>query len=157
MREFAFKRGDGAREGYQKHHLIPVEVVSQSSLASIILPLKNVGFDPQDFDSNGLWLPSSEDVAIETGLPMHRGPHPHYNEFVSDQVAFLIRNVALSSREGHITLKLRLNHFQSKLHCALSRADTDIWLNRRDPREDLAKYMTFDDDLRQLSMADLLG
>lgn len=156
MRGFAFRRRDDAREGYQKHHLIPVEVVSRRSLSSLIAPLKNVGFDPQDFDSNGLWLPSSEKVAIETGLPMHRGPYPHYNAFVGDQVAFLCRNLAMSSRDGQVALKLRLGHLQGRLHSALSRVDTDIWLNRSDPREDLAKYATFDDDLRQLSMADLL-
>ena len=119
-------------------------------------PLKNIGFNPQDFSTNGVWLPASENVALKTGLPMHRGPHPHYNEFVSDQVAFLYRNLAVSSGEGLVALKLRINHLQSNLCRALLRADTGMWLNRRDPREDLAKFATFDDDLRQLSMTDLL-
>lgn len=150
MRGFAFDRARGARAGYQRHHLIPVEVVRQPALASIIAPLKNIGFNPQDFSTNGVWLPASEKVALETGLPMHRGPHPHYNEFVSDQVAFLYRNLAVTSGAGLIALKLRINHLQSNLYRALLRTDTDMWLNRRDPREDLGTFATFDDDLRQL-------
>lgn len=156
MRGFAFNRTCGVRHGFQRHHLIPVEVVCQPAIAALVAPLKNIGFSPQDFATNGLWLPASEKSAIETGLPMHRGPHPHYNEFVSDQIAFLYRNLATSSREGLFSFKIRLNHLQISLHRALSRADTEMWLNRHDPREELAKFATFDDDLRQLSMADLL-
>ena len=106
---------------------------------------------------NGLWLPASEEIALRTGLPLHRGPHPHYNEFVGDQTAFLYRNLAITSHEDLVSLKIRLNHLQVSLHRALSRTDTDMWLNRYDPREELAKFATFDDDLRQLSMADLLA
>ena len=151
---FSFK--NGVRQGYQRHHLIPVEIITRGVMAPLIVPLKIVGFDPQDFATNGLWLPASEQVALQTGLPLHRGPHPHYSEFVSDQVAFLNRNLTISSREGLVSFKIRLNHLQSNLHRALSRTDTDMWLNRYDPREELAKFASFDDDLRQLSMADLL-
>ena len=156
MRGFSFNGNGAVRHGYQRHHLIPVEVVCGPAIVSLITPLKSVGFDAQEFATNGLWLPASEKVALETGLPMHRGPHPHYNKFVSDQVAFLVRNLPISSREGLVSLKIRLNHLQVSLHRALSRTDTDMWLNRRDPREDLGTFATFDDDLRQLSMADLL-
>ena len=156
MSGFAFSRAGGVRKGYQRHHLIPVEVVCQSAFASFTAPLKNIGFDPQDFATNGVWLPSLEEVAIATGLPMHRGPHPHYNEFVSDQVAFLYRNLPCASHEGVAMLKSRLNHLQDNLWRALSRADTHMWLSRRDPREDLDIFAGFDDDLRQLSMIDLL-
>jgi A nuclease family of the HNH/ENDO VII superfamily with conserved AHH len=156
MRGFAFNRSDMTREGYQRHHLIPVEVVCQPALASIMNPLITTGFNPREFNTNGVWLPASEQVAIKTGLPLHRGPHPHYNAFVSDQVAFLSRGLAIPSRDGLVALKLRLNNLQGNLWRALSRADTSMWLSRRDPREDLAEFATFDDDLRQLSMADLL-
>lgn len=156
MNGFAFSVRNCVRRGYQRHHLIPVEVVRRATIAKLIAPLKNVGFDPQDFATNGLWLPASEKIALETGLPLHRGPHPHYNEFVSDQVAFLYRNLVVSSPAGLVALKARLSHLQGSLHRALSRVDTAMWLNRYDPREDLAKFATFDDDLRQLSMADLL-
>ncbi len=157
MGEFAFNVKNNVRQGYQRHHLIPVEVVSRTIIAPLISPLKNVGFDPHHFATNGLWLPASEEIALRTGLPLHRGPHPHYNEFVGDQTAFLYRNLAITSHEGSVSLKIRLNHLQVSLHRALSRTDTDMWLNRYDPREELAKFATFDDDLRQLSMADLLA
>ena len=156
IRGFAFNRAGGVRSGYQRHHLIPVEVVCQPAFSSFTAALKHVGFDPRNFATKGLWLPCSEDAALETGLPMHRGPHPHYNEFVGDQVAFLYHNLTLSSPDGAAKLKSRLHHLQGNLWRALSKADTQMWLSRRDPREDLGTFATFDDDLRQLSMVDLL-
>ena len=49
MGEFAFNVKNNVRQGYQRHHLIPVEVVSRTIIAPLISPLKNVGFDPQHF------------------------------------------------------------------------------------------------------------
>lgn len=64
MGEFAFNFKNNVRQGYQRHHLIPVEVVSRTIMAPLISPLKNVGFNPQDFSTNGLWLPASEEIAL---------------------------------------------------------------------------------------------
>lgn len=43
-----------------------------------------LGFD--DFRANGFLLPSTAAGSIETGLPLHRGPHPRYNEVVLARV-----------------------------------------------------------------------
>lgn len=40
-----------------------------------------------DFRTNDLLLPASEKAASQYGLPLHRGPHPRYNEIVSERVA----------------------------------------------------------------------
>lgn len=156
MRGCQFSRSERGRTGYQRHHLIPVEVICKPALSPAVNVLRTVGFNPQDFATNGLWLPASERIASQTGLPLHRGPHPHYNEFVGDQVAFLYRNLIISTKEGLVALRTRLHHLQGNLWRSLSRADSGLWLNRHDPREDLGFFATFDNDLRQLSMAEFL-
>jgi hypothetical protein len=74
-------------EGFHRHHLIPVEVVERPSLAIMFGHLRAIGFDPQDFGTNGMHLPCTEKMAMIFALPLHRGPHPQYNEMVAERVA----------------------------------------------------------------------
>lgn len=80
------KNTDDYNPHYQRHHLIPLQV---ASIADVVSPLNawiSGGFDFNDFDKNGILLPSSEQMAWETGRPLHRGPHPRYNELVIDRL-----------------------------------------------------------------------
>lgn len=45
---------------------------------------QRIGF--HDFRRNGLLLPASNRMALHLGLPLHRGPHRHYNEMVLERV-----------------------------------------------------------------------
>jgi len=49
------------------------------------------GFDFDDFEKNGVLLPATEQVAFETGQPLHRGPHPRYNQLVIDRLFLIIK------------------------------------------------------------------
>jgi A nuclease family of the HNH/ENDO VII superfamily with conserved AHH len=70
-------------DGFNCHHLIPRQVVEARSFARFFGNLRSEGFDADDFISNGMHLPSTEKLALIFKLPMHRGPHPHYNELVA--------------------------------------------------------------------------
>lgn len=43
-----------------------------------------LGFE--DFRRNGLLLPAKDSAVLRLGLPLHRGPHRHYNSMVIERV-----------------------------------------------------------------------
>ncbi len=87
MLSFRVMRKLGKADGFHCHHVIPVSVVEKRSLARIFGRARSAGFDPDDFASNGMHLPSTEKQAIVFKLPLHRGPHRRYNELVANQIA----------------------------------------------------------------------
>jgi hypothetical protein len=101
--------------GFHCHHIIPVEVAQKRSLALIMAQARYAGFDIDDFTSNGMLLPSIERNAIAFSLPLHRGPHPHYNAYVADQIGRWNRlrptevRARLSHLQGGIAKLLRGN------------------------------------------------
>ncbi len=99
-------------EGFHAHHLIPIEVNSMQSLAITIGATRAAGFDPNDFRSNGMFLPAIEKNAACFRLPLHRGPHPTYNRLVADRIAEL-------RQLPPIQLPQALNALQSALRVAL--------------------------------------
>jgi hypothetical protein len=70
----------------QRHHLLPIQLLSARCFGSLFerIGRDHVGFD--DFRRNGLLLPATERSAVRIGLPLHRGPHRHYNEMVVERV-----------------------------------------------------------------------
>lgn len=156
MRAFEFNRGSPPPNGYQRHHLIPVEVIRHPAFATLFALVSQVGFSPHDFASNGVCLPACERMAIRTGLPLHRGPHPHYTQLVGEQVSVLSRDLTLDGPSVAIALMIRLGHLQGSLRRSLGQANSSLWLNRRDPRH-TGRLATFDNDLRQLSMMQFLS
>jgi hypothetical protein len=74
-------------QGFHCHHVIPISVVERRSLARIFGRARSVGFEPEDFTSNGMHLPSTVKQAVIFRLPLHRGPHRRYNEIVAEQIS----------------------------------------------------------------------
>ena len=72
------------RDGWQKHHLIPLAANHDPNTAAMLRSLRDYGFLLNDFRANGVLLPSTREVARRSGLPMHRGGHLRYNRFVLD-------------------------------------------------------------------------
>ena len=70
----------------QRHHLLPRQLLCQRSFSPMFdaVGRDRVGFE--DFRSNGLLLPTREETALEMRMPLHRGPHRHYNEMVVERV-----------------------------------------------------------------------
>jgi A nuclease family of the HNH/ENDO VII superfamily with conserved AHH len=137
MLSFREMRKKSHPTGFDCHHLIPIAVIERRSLAITFGKLRSVGFEPQDFATNGMHLPNKEVVAIAFDLPLHRGPHRHYNEMVAERIAQLDR------------LPARAMLFQvHALQCALRqglRGRRKQWmLGKRDPMRPDADFRRLD-------------
>lgn len=122
----------------QRHHLLPRQLLVQPWFVRII---DQVGADLlglDDFRANGLLLPALEQAAQVLGLPLHRGPHRHYNAVVMERVGQIeagwqVRRAANPEQaRGELVMRLRL------LQRALRRnllQPARAWarLNRHDP------------------------
>jgi hypothetical protein len=84
-------------EGFHCHHLISMAVTERRSFAYFFGKVRAEGFDANDFSRNGMHLPCCEKRAQAFGLPLHRGGHPRYDEFVAEKVALMVE---LSPRDA---------------------------------------------------------
>lgn len=122
----------------QRHHLLPRQTITCGPLRGMIerLDRRRLGFD--DFRINGMLLPAQEESALATSLPLHRGPHRHYNSVVMERVGQIERE--WSARRGSHAVSagedalMRLALLQSALRRRLlARLGKRLLLNRRDP------------------------
>jgi A nuclease family of the HNH/ENDO VII superfamily with conserved AHH len=100
MPTFRTMRSKKPVEGFNLHHLVPNQIIRSSSFSDFFEKLYFIGFDPNDFATNGMYLPVIESNAAAFQLPLHRGPHPKYNGLVAEHVSMLTRlapDKALSS------------------------------------------------------------
>ena len=129
------------RPGYdpelQRHHLLPCQLLSKHCFGKMFAEIgaRRVGFE--DFRRNGLLLPANEESALRRALPLHRGPHPEYNEMVIERVG----NIEHSWSEDRLTdprramedALLRLTLLQKALRKRLLSEQRRLTLNRKDP------------------------
>lgn len=103
-------------DGFQCHHLVPTQVIEKPAFAKFFADLRRLGFDPQNFEANGMHLPCTEQTALIFDKPLHRGPHPLYNQMVSEHVSMLAR---MSPVDGYIHMGM----LQRRLRKSLNRQD----------------------------------
>ncbi len=144
-----FRQND-SKADYQRHHLIPVSVSSNRNFCEYFDGVRRyTGFDLRDFSSNGIFLPCTENTALASGRPLHRGPHPQYNGIVEQRVAKIFRSKAVEildiSKQHRLLRKL-----QRSLHRGLSSNSRGFILNRRDPLARKIDFRCIDDDLERL-------
>ena len=132
------RRGEhGYRAAMQRHHLLPLQLLSERSFGKLFdwIGRDRVGFD--DFRCNGLLLPASEPAAVRLGLPLHRGPHCDYNKLVSERVGQIEQGWAsgrLRAPEAALEQALmRLSLLQRALRRRLLSERRRFRLNRLDP------------------------
>ena len=127
----------GYDAGLQRHHLLPKQLLKKQYFGKMFTAIgtDNVGFD--DFRTNGILLPCREDTAIRLCLPLHRGPHPDYNEMVIERVSQIEREWSsnqLSDPELAIKESIfRLSLLQSALRKRLMVQHRRLILNQKDP------------------------
>lgn len=132
----------GYSPGLQRHHLLPRQLLGRKAFAALegVLGQERLGF--HDFRRNGMLLPASEDSAIRIGLPMHRGPHPRYNEVVIERAGTI--EARWSRQRGTIAADVEAMMRFDLLQKALRRRllDPKHWrnmpLNRHDPALDFS-------------------
>jgi A nuclease family of the HNH/ENDO VII superfamily with conserved AHH len=127
----------GYDPGLQRHHLLPRQLLSERCFGTLFSEVgrAQVGFD--DFRRNGLLLPANEQATIRTGMPLHRGPHPRYNEVVMARVGRIEAQWARTRRDDDeaalVEALLRLRLLQGALRRQLLTQRRRVLLNRNDP------------------------
>lgn len=135
----AVNRRDGPDydPGLQRHHLLPRELLGHRCFAPLLASLGRERLCFEDFRVNGLLLPARDEAAVRTGLPLHRGPHRHYNGMVVERVGQIeARWSATRPRAPDIALFEaweRLELLQRALRRRLLDQQRRLRLNRRDP------------------------
>ncbi len=72
--------GDPAyREGWVRHHLVPLQCLGDAMLRPFLLALRDECFHMDDFPTNGILLPVLPSVGKSDKLPVHIGGHRNYN------------------------------------------------------------------------------
>ena len=127
----------GHMPGMQRHHILPRQLLTLGQFETLIEEAGGARVIMGDFRTNGLLLPASEKAASRYGLPLHRGPHPHYNEIVSERVAAVeshwhVARKRCASRAASDAL-CRLHLLQGALRRRLLHESRPLVLNRRDP------------------------
>ena len=132
------KRGEpGHDPGLQRHHLLPKQLLGRRCFGTMFESIGRgtVGFD--DFRSNGLLLPATDEATLRTGMPMHRGPHRQYNELVIERVGRIEERwaqVRQKDTEAALNEALdRLSLLQAGLRRRLLSERRRMILNRKDP------------------------
>lgn len=135
MNSFRQMRSKVRLPGFHSHHIIPRQVVERQAFARFFGNVRSLGFLPNDFSTNGIYLPCTEELAEVFALPLHRGSHRLYNELVSEHVARLATLPVQQSLRG-------LGELQTDLRQALRRSGKGkINLIRNPMRSDLERDM----------------
>lgn len=129
--------GPGYEPGLQRHHLLPRQLLTRPCFRPMLTALGRETLDFDDFRRNGLLLPANDQAAITIGLPLHRGPHHHYNTMVIERVGQIEAVWSARRRQGPAdalqTAYDQLEQLQIKLRAQLLDQQSRLRLNRRDP------------------------
>jgi hypothetical protein len=152
----AWKSTEKQPTGYQRHHLIAVNVMRSRAFAKLFTAIANAGFNPHCFLNNGFSLPSTEESA-KTGLPLHRGPHRQYDEFIAEclnkiWLAVLIGHVP----ENPVLIMTYISDLQGEIRRSLG-PDDWIRLNQHDPRNVQSQLFLTDDSIKHLDWVQILA
>lgn len=136
------------KSGYQKHHLIPVQLLKKQVFGKLFDIARQAGFDSRDFESNGIYLPAKENLAIESGRPLHRGPHPKYNALVGERLGLIEASIKkeLSALDAD-NIAFRLYYLQRGLRRTLLKKPRSMTLNKRDPMSKNVDFTHLDNDI----------
>lgn len=123
--------------GLQRHHLLPRQVMQRGCFGTMfaVIGPQRLRFD--DFRSNGLLLPATDQASVRTGMPLHRGPHRRYNEVVIARVGLIEQHWALArlhDPESALRTALwQLGLLQDALRRGLLSERRRLILHARDP------------------------
>jgi len=135
--------------GFQRHHLIPVQIYMKPCFSDVFKKARKGGFDQRDFVSNGIYLPSKESLALKSGRPLHRGPHPRYNDMVASRLEQIVQSEKQISTDCR-ALAVRIFNMQKALRKMLLRSPSTLLLNNRDPMSRTVDFTHLDATVDQL-------
>jgi hypothetical protein len=118
------------RDGWQRHHLIPKHCMKDPETRGLWDEVEKIGFDVEDFGSNGIVLPTTYAESEKYGLPFHSGSHPRYNKSIQHGIWRLASDFDLIKNpcERHDALTY-IRFFQARLRTGIALAGP-ISINR---------------------------
>jgi hypothetical protein len=127
----------GHEPGMQRHHLLPLQILSRSCFTGLFRSLGRERIDFDDFRRNGLLLPANDCAAMRIGLPLHRGPHRDYNAMAIERVGMIeaawsakrLKAPEVALHEAYFQLEA----LQQALRVELLDQRRRLQPNRRDP------------------------
>lgn len=99
-------------QGFNCHHIIPLQIAEAQAFGVFFGKMRSVGFSSNDFLSNGMHLPCDEKTAYMIGRPIHRGGHPQCNKLVAEHIA-QIQDMRIL--EGRLALNTLIFNLRSTL------------------------------------------
>lgn len=133
------RRGSsGWQAEMQRHHVLPLQLLNLPTLTSMFEGIGRPRIRFNDFRSNGLLLPATVTAARRTGMPLHCGPHRHYNDLTAERVGQIeahwsrshLRHPEMARREA----LMRIDPLQRALKRRLLQdGGRRLVLNRKDP------------------------
>jgi hypothetical protein len=127
----------GYDPGLQRHHLLPRQLLSERCFGAMFARIGRARVGFEDFRRNGLLLPATEAASMRSGMPLHRGPHPRYNEVVIARVGRIEAGWSQArSRDEQAALAealLRLHLLQGALRRQLLAERRRVLLSSKDP------------------------
>ena len=143
--------------GYQRHHLIPVNIMRSPAFAKLFGLIAQAGFNPHCFLNNGFLLPATEDKSSQTGLPLHRGPHRVYGALIAEclnmiRLAVLTRKIAANP----VSILTHISDLQGQIRRSLG-PNAWIRLNQHDPRAVQRQPFLLDVGIEQINLGLLLA
>lgn len=126
--------------GWQCHHLLPLSLGRRPQIGDFLTSLAPHGLSLTDRTHNCLLLPSQEQLAVASGLALHRGPHPRYTDVLAARI-----DAERQRRLPAPVSAMRLARLQRVMVRVLAgRGPRLFLLNRRDPMRLFADYGALD-------------
>jgi A nuclease family of the HNH/ENDO VII superfamily with conserved AHH len=135
--------------------LIPVNIVGRPAFRQLFMLISTVGFDARHFPTNGVLLPATEEMAAQTGLALHRGPHHQYDQLVAEYLCQISNELGGRGAVSGIAAFEKISGLQGVLRRALGH-DASMMLNRSGPRYLQSPMAKLDYDAMQLMHLGLL-
>lgn len=137
------------RPEFQRHHLLPMALLARTQFRQFFAELAPAGFHFDDFVTNGVLLPKSEEDAQRLRLPLHRGPHPRYNALILWRVerirADYVRSPSALVERLASVQRLRLLQDAIRRSLMAAAALFPVSLHRRDPMRSGSDFGTIDE------------
>jgi hypothetical protein len=124
----------GVPEGYEAHHLIPI---NEAKSSTALPEAAKVGYDINN-GNNGIALPKDEAEAKKTGKPLHRGnPSPEYKDFVTDLLQELDDDYIAAKQDGEPWSKDELLKQAHQVEDTIRKALTQrkVFIHKEDPNK----------------------
>lgn len=143
--------------GYQRHHVIPVNIMRRRSFARLFDVIAIAGFNPHCFLNNGYLLPATDEMSAETGLPLHRGPHRQYDDLIAeclDQIWLQVTTKQIPA--SPVAIMTHVSDLQGQIRRSLG-PNARIRLNQNDPRQIESHLLRLEGTIQQLNWKQLLA